>query len=85
MPHTPSFDEAESTAPVEELTLSPEDLEGTKPIPLRFVKYQNVNSIHFFIADTQGGGDVTAIERLVLFGVPLETTNMNELKKAEEE
>lgn len=43
-PRTLDFDQASSNEPVQLLTVAKEDLEGN-PIPLRFVKFQNVQNL----------------------------------------
>ena len=70
------------------LTFSPQDLEvkvdqlDGKEILLKFVKFQDVQNIQFFISENQTGDDVTEVELLEIFGTPKQTTNMKDLKKA---
>lgn len=66
------------------VVLSADDLEG-KPVALKYVKFQNVRSLTIFVEDNQGGADVTKIQKLVLYGSTVETTNMKELKKINED
>ncbi|XP_071448497.1 thioredoxin-like protein 1 [Hetaerina americana] len=79
-PRTLDFDMADSFKPVQEIELTPEDLDGT-PVNLRYVKFQNVQNIQLFIRDNQAGGEVTAIDHLVIVGSPISTTNMSEFKR----
>jgi len=60
-----------------------ENLEG-KLIPLKYVKFQNVRSLTLFVEDNQGGGEVTQLQKLSIIGSTVETTNMSELKKVNE-
>lgn len=60
--------------------LTPEDLEGN-PVNLRYVKFQNVQNIQFFIKDNQSGGEVTQMYHFVLIGSPICTTNMGDFKR----
>lgn len=60
--------------------ITPSDLEGN-PVPLKFVKFQNVQNIQLFIKDNQSGGDVTQIDHLAFYGSPISTTNMGEFKR----
>lgn len=60
--------------------LTPNDLEGN-PVPLKFVKFQNVQNIQLFIKDNQSGGEVTQIDHLAFYGSPISTTNMGEFKR----
>lgn len=48
LPHTPSFEEAESLNPVETLVLSEADYREESTINLRFVKYQCVHSVQVY-------------------------------------
>jgi hypothetical protein len=66
------------------VTVSLEHLEG-KPVPLKFVKFQNVRSLTVFIEDNQGSSDCTQVQKLAIIGSTVETTNMSELKKINNE
>jgi len=80
----PSFDfqNAESTPAVQEISLTPQQTkEGAgQPIPLRFVKFQNVNRLLIFVDKNHGGEDQTIISRLQVIGSPIkvEGTRMND-------
>ena len=80
-PRTLDFSQAESMTPVQELVLSSGQLNGDE-IQLKFVKFQDVQNIQFFIQDNQSGDEITQITRLELFGTPKQTTNMKDLKKS---
>lgn len=60
--------------------LTSEELDG-RPVPLRFVKFQNVQDIQVFIKDNQTGADSTQIEHLAFYGSPICTTNMTDFKR----
>ncbi|CAH1163798.1 unnamed protein product [Phaedon cochleariae] len=79
-PRTLDFDLADSYTSVQDMELTPEDIEGN-PINLRYVKFQNVTNIQFFIKDNLGGGEVTQIDHLVIIGSPINTTNMGDFKR----
>ncbi|XP_030766301.1 thioredoxin-like protein 1 [Sitophilus oryzae] len=79
-PRTLDFDLADSYTSVQDLKLSPEDLEDNL-INLRYVKYQNVQNIQLFVKDNQSGGDITQIEHLAVIGSPISTTNMGDFKR----
>lgn len=81
LPNTLDFDKADSTEPTQLLELTPEDLSGKKPIPLRFVKFQNVSNLQIFVKDNQGEAETTVINHLSLIGSPVSTTNMNDFKR----
>lgn len=76
------FEDAEQVDPTQTLHLTTEDMK--KPIALKFVKYQRVNSLTIFIEDNQGG-EVTALGGLRLVGRPVVSTNMNDFKKKPEQ
>lgn len=80
--HTLDFDAATSNVAVQELELTPKDLEGN-PVNLRYVKFQNVQNIQMFVRDNQNGGEVTQIDQIQLFGSPLTTLNMSDFKRVE--
>jgi len=73
-----SFDDCEDFAPTQTLTFS--SASGTQPLAL--TKFSAVSSLSIFVEDNQAGGEVTALSRIELTGVPLATTNMKDLKKA---
>ncbi|KAI8429570.1 hypothetical protein MSG28_000186 [Choristoneura fumiferana] len=79
-PRTLDFDQASGNMAIQELEISPNDLEGN-PIPLKFVKFQSVQNIQLFIKDNQSGGEVTQIDHLAFYGSPISTTNMGEFKR----
>lgn len=79
-PRTLDFDMAESFGSVQELQLGPNDLDGS-PINLRYVKFQNVNNIQFFIKDNQIGSDITRVDNITIIGTPITTTNLEGLKR----
>ena len=47
---------------------------------VRYVKFQRVSSLSIFVEENFGG-DITALGGLKIHGVPVQGTNMNELKK----
>ncbi|KAF9023359.1 DUF1000-domain-containing protein [Hymenopellis radicata] len=56
------------------LELSEEDVAQGKPIQLRFVRFQKVNSLHIFVASNHGEEDESRIDKIDVLGVPVETT-----------
>ncbi|KAG5878316.1 hypothetical protein JTB14_025366 [Gonioctena quinquepunctata] len=79
-PRTLDFDLADSYTSVQDLELTPQDVEGNL-INLRYVKFQNVQNIQLFIKDNLGGGEVTQINHLAFVGSPINTTNMGDFKR----
>ncbi|PWN48877.1 thioredoxin-domain-containing protein [Violaceomyces palustris] len=86
-----SFEDAESEEATQSLELAEEDVKGGpnggggRAIALKLVKFQNLNSITIAILSNQGGEDITIIDAIDAYGLPSETTNMNDLKKIEGE
>uniref|UniRef100_A0A7S1VA43 PITH domain-containing protein n=1 Tax=Grammatophora oceanica TaxID=210454 RepID=A0A7S1VA43_9STRA len=75
------FEDADQVDPTQTLELTAAELKETAdPIMLKFVKFQRVKSLTFFIEDN-GGGDVSALGAMKLFGRTVATTNMNDFKK----
>lgn len=80
-PKTLDFDQADSMEAVQMLELTAKDLAFKEPIPLRFVKFQNVSNIQLFVKDNQSGAETTIIQHLAIIGSPMSTTNMNDFKR----
>lgn len=76
------FDEAEAEAGTQALELESEDVLEGKPVALKYVKFQKVQSVTVFIGSNFEDEDVTRLSKIVLFGTPQFTTNMNEWEKA---
>lgn len=66
------FDDAEDAQEPEAaqvLELTEEQVKEGKPIQLRFVRFQAVNSLHIFVASNQGGEEETRIDAVDVFGI----------------
>lgn len=74
------FSDCEDATPSQVLKLGEEDTKGT-PIPLKFVKFQKVQTLTVFIESNQDDEDVTSLSNLTIIGCPIAGTNMKELKK----
>lgn len=75
------FEDIEDVDPTQVFELTAEDLrESSEPIMTKFVKFQRVKSLTFFVEENNGG-EVSALGSLKLTGRPVATTNMNEFKK----
>jgi len=80
-PNTIDFDSAESMECVQKFQLTTEQLTDTTPIPLRYVKFQNVQNINVFIKDNQEETETTIINQLAFYGSPVICSNMGEFKR----
>ncbi|KAL7234799.1 hypothetical protein ACSBR1_018288 [Camellia fascicularis] len=77
------FSNVNDFPPSDTVVLSPDTLEG-KPVILKYVKFQNVRSLTIFVEDNQSGSDITKVQKIVLYGTTVETTDMKGLKKIED-
>lgn len=81
--HTVGFDEAESLPETQTITLEAKDWDstGTATLSLRFVKFQNVTSLVFFIVDGDGDSEKVRIDRVRLIGETGEKRDPGKLEK----
>lgn len=79
-PQTLGFDGGESNTPVQELELDSSQLNGS-PIPLLFVKFQNVSNIQLYVKTNQNALETTIINQLSFIGSPVASTNMGDFKR----
>lgn len=78
------FEDWEDVDPTQTLHLTTEQLkESADPISLKYVKYQRVKNLTFFIEDNQGG-EVSALGGMKLFGKPVQTPKMSDFNKSKE-
>jgi hypothetical protein len=77
---TPDFDDAEAYEPLQQLELTPADLTGT-PVPLVYVKFQNVRSLYLFVENNQGETETTILSSLRIIGTTREAVNMGDFKR----
>ncbi|CAH9111720.1 unnamed protein product [Cuscuta epithymum] len=77
------FSNVNDFPPSDTADLSADNLKGA-PINLKYVKFQNVRSLTIFIEDNQSGKDITKVQKIVLYGRTVETTDMKCLKKIED-
>ncbi|XP_052194522.1 PITH domain-containing protein At3g04780 [Diospyros lotus] len=77
------FSNVNDFPPSDTADLSLDNIKG-KPVLLKYVKFQNVRSLTIFVEDNQSGSDITKIQKIVLYGTTVETTDMKGLKKIEE-
>ncbi|KAG9639712.1 DUF1000-domain-containing protein, partial [Aureobasidium melanogenum] len=83
-----SFDEAESIPSTQDITLQESDWDaktGTARVDLRFVKFQNVTSLVIFVAEGEGEGEKTRIDRIRIIGETGEKRAMGKLEKIGDE
>ncbi|XP_015269340.1 PREDICTED: thioredoxin-like protein 1 [Gekko japonicus] len=81
LPRSIDFEEAERSEPTQALELSPDDIKEDSIIPLRYVKFQNINSVTLFVQSNQGDEEATRITYFTFIGTPVQATNMNDFKR----
>lgn len=77
------FSNVNDFPPSDTAVLSEDNLKG-KPVVLKYVKFQNVRSLTIFVEDNQSDSEMTKIQKIVLYGLTVETTDMKGLKKIED-
>lgn len=76
-------EDAEEPEASQIVELAEDVVKDGKRIPLRFVRFQSVNSLHIFVSSNHGGEDETRIDALDFFGLPVQVTkNLSELRNA---
>ncbi|KAK4185963.1 PITH domain-containing protein [Podospora australis] len=86
-PHNLGFDEAEDMSATQVIELSEKDWnkEGTANISLRYVKFQNINSLVLFVVDGDGDSEKVRLDRIRLIGEAGEKWEMGKLEKIGDE
>ncbi|KAJ2358931.1 hypothetical protein GGF43_000487 [Coemansia sp. RSA 2618] len=75
------FDDAESAEATQEIEMSADMYEKGGVVNLRYVRFQNINSLTIFVADNLGDDDVTAINQLAFIGTAIGGANMSDIKQ----
>ncbi|KAM8871940.1 thioredoxin-like protein 1 [Synchiropus splendidus] len=81
LPRSMGFDDAERNEATQTLDLTEEEYKEDGLIPLRYVKFQNVQSVTLFVKSNQGDEETTRINYLTFIGTPVQATNMNDFKR----
>lgn len=87
-PNVLSFDEAEDLTATQIVELKPEDWDPkthTAKVELRFVKFQNITSLVVFVAEAEGDGERTRVDRIRVVGESGEKRSMGKLEKIGDE
>uniref|UniRef100_A0A2N9HKI0 PITH domain-containing protein n=1 Tax=Fagus sylvatica TaxID=28930 RepID=A0A2N9HKI0_FAGSY len=61
------FSNVSDFPPSDTAVLSPDNIKGN-PVPLKYVKFQNVRSLTIFIEDNQSDAEITKVQKIALFG-----------------
>jgi len=79
------FDDIENEEAAQEFELTEDQVREGKRIPLRYVRFQAVNTLHIFVESNQGGEDQTRIDTIDFYGFPvMGTRDLSGLRKVEE-
>ncbi|XP_063815839.1 thioredoxin-like protein 1 [Pseudophryne corroboree] len=81
LPRSMDFDEAMRSEPTQAFELTADDIKEESIIQLRYVKFQNVNSVTLFVQSNQGDEEATRISYFTFIGTPVQATNMNDFKR----
>eukprot|EP00928_Gymnodinium_smaydae_P086897 TRINITY_DN71299_c0_g1_i1.p1 TRINITY_DN71299_c0_g1~~TRINITY_DN71299_c0_g1_i1.p1 ORF type:complete len:164 (+),score=54.57 TRINITY_DN71299_c0_g1_i1:81-572(+) len=73
------FSEAETEEPTQQFELEAAQVDEPQPVPLRFVKFQNVTSIQIFVEDNFGA-DLTTVQRIQFLGMEGNKMDMKDFK-----
>ncbi|OCB85075.1 DUF1000-domain-containing protein [Sanghuangporus baumii] len=78
-------EDASEAQTAQTLQFTEDDVQNGKAIPLRYVRFQNVDSIHIFVASNQEDEETTRIDRIEFFGNLNEgTKDLSGLQREEE-
>ncbi|KAJ2304749.1 hypothetical protein IWW55_001068 [Coemansia sp. RSA 2706] len=78
------FDDAEAAEATQQIEMTKEIYERGGVVNLRYVRFQNVNSLSIFVADNLGDDDVTAISQLAFIGTAINSANVSDIRQGEE-
>ncbi|KXH57753.1 thioredoxin [Colletotrichum salicis] len=86
-PHNLDFSEADDTPPTQAIELTEKDwnADGTANIGLRYVKFQNINSLIIYVTKGDGDGEKVRLDRVRLIGESGEKREMGKLEKIGDE
>ncbi|KAI0075789.1 DUF1000-domain-containing protein [Panus rudis PR-1116 ss-1] len=78
-------EDAEEPEASQIIDLTEDQVKEGKRIPLRFVRFQSVSSLHIFVVNNTSGSDETRIDAVDIFGQPvMGTRDLSGLKKTED-
>jgi len=77
-----TFDDCKSCPPTQVLEFNEKQIKDGVSLPVKFVKFQNVDSITIFIESNQKDSAVTYLNSVLIAGMPVIGLNMNNIKKS---
>ncbi|KAJ1986798.1 hypothetical protein GGI25_000995 [Coemansia spiralis] len=78
------FDDGDSLEATQEIEMTEAMYKSGGVVNLRFVRFQNVNSLSIFVSDNLGDDDVTTISQLAFIGTPINTANVSDIRQGED-
>ncbi|KAJ2802796.1 hypothetical protein H4R20_003142 [Coemansia guatemalensis] len=79
------FDDVDTAEATQEIEMTKDIYEnGGGVVNLRYVRFQNINTITIFVADNLGDEEVTAISQLAFIGTAVNSANMSDIRQDEE-
>ncbi|PGH27986.1 thioredoxin [Polytolypa hystricis UAMH7299] len=86
--HIMGFEDGDDEQPTQTFELAPQDWDaktGTAKVELRFVKFQNINSLVVYFVDGDGDSEKIRVDRVRIFGESGEKRDMGKLEKIGDE
>ena len=80
-PQTLDFDQVSSRESIQDITFTKDQITKCTPVALKYVKFQNVQSVLIFVQNNQEDTETTVIQQLKIIGSPIGTTNMSDFKR----
>lgn len=82
------FTDVDSVPCQQEIVLNETNIDATSQsgaVQLKFLKFQMVTYLSIFVENNQGDEDTTRIDDIKIFGIPESSSNMQDLKKTQED
>ena len=84
-----TFDDVETLPPVQEIELNKDNYKQDGAVyhvlvDLKFVKFQSVPKLNIFIENNMGGGDVTVVDGIDMYGIPQEGMDVAQIAATKE-
>ncbi|KAJ2547629.1 hypothetical protein EV175_005142 [Coemansia sp. RSA 1933] len=80
---TIGFDDVDSIEATQTIEMTESMYKNGGVVNLRFVRFQNINSLSIFVEDNLGDDDVTAISQLAFIGTSVNTANVSDIRQDE--
>ncbi|KAJ2607821.1 hypothetical protein H4S08_004689 [Coemansia sp. RSA 1365] len=78
------FDDVDTAKPTQEIEMTNRIYKDGGVVNLRYVLFQNINTITIFVADNLADEEVSAISQLAFIGTAVNSANMSDIRQGEE-